>query len=301
MNFLSLLNAVEGIVRGKREVAEYILAAILAKGHVLLEDIPGVGKTLLALAIAKVTGLKFKRFQFTSDTLPADILGTFVFDVKQNDFVFRPGPIFTNIFLADEINRASPKTQSALLEAMAEGNVTVEGKTFELPKPFVVIATQNPLEEWGTFPLPHSQLDRFMVKTSVGYPPKEIEREILAGENPYRKLDYLKPYANPNLILKEQEKVSKFPVPDKSLDFVTATIWETRNHPDLTLGVSTRGAIHWLSFSKAIAYIRGLEFLPVEILKETAPAVLAHRVMVKESSLKEPKEIIQEIIEGVKV
>jgi MoxR-like ATPase len=301
MQFLKLLNAVEGVVRGKREVAEYLLAALLAGGHVLLEDVPGVGKTLLALAVAKVTGLKFRRFQFTSDTLPADILGTFIFDVKKNDFVFREGPIFTNVFLADEINRASPKTQSALLEAMAEGKVTVEGQTFELPQPFFVIATQNPLEEWGTFPLPNSQLDRFMVKTSVGYPPEDIEREILRGENPYRKLEYLKPLTNAEMVLKERKEVEKFPVPERGLDFVIATVRETRQHPELSLGVSTRGALHWLAFSKALAYIRGFEFLPVEILKESALLVLPHRVLVKESSLRSAEEVIREITEGVKV
>jgi len=298
MNFLNLLTAVEKVVRGKRDVAEYVLATLLAGGHVLLEDVPGVGKTLLALAIAKVTGLDFRRFQFTSDTLPADVLGSFIYDVKKNDFVFRKGPIFTNLFLADEINRASPKTQSALLEAMAEGKVTIEGKTFELPKPFMVIATQNPLEEWGTFPLPHSQLDRFMIKTSVGYPPPEIEYEILKGENPYKKLDYLKPMANAQLILKEREKVEKFPVPDKSLKFLHAVVMETRNHPDVRLGVSTRGALHWLNFSKAVAHIRGLEFLPVEVLKETAAPALAHRLLLKESSLRSAEEIVKEIVQN---
>ncbi len=298
MDYLTLLGAIDRVVRGKRSVAEYLLGALLAKGHVLLEDIPGVGKTLLALTIAKITGLEFRRFQFTSDTLPADILGGFVFDVKKNDFVFKKGPIFTNIFLADEINRASPKTQSALLEAMAEGNVTVEGQTFPLPQPFMVIATQNPLEEWGTFPLPHSQLDRFMVKTSVGYPPKGIEREILSGLNPYERLKHLKPLMNREVILQEREQVQKIPVPDRSLDFVTETVWKTREHPDISVGVSTRGALHWIAFSKAITRIRGLDILTVEVLKETAPLVLPHRILLKESSLKKPQEILKEIIDG---
>ena len=155
--FLKILEEIEKVVKGKRDVAEYILGAFLSQGHVLIEDVPGVGKTLLALAISKVLGLEFRRFQFTSDTLPSDIIGVYIYDERKKDFIFKPGPIFTNIFLADEINRASPKTQSALLEAMAEGKVTVEGKTHPLPEPFFVIATQNPYEEWGTFPLPISQ------------------------------------------------------------------------------------------------------------------------------------------------
>jgi MoxR-like ATPase len=161
----------------------------------------------------------------------------------------------------------------------------------------MVIATQNPLEEWGTFPLPHSQLDRFMAKTSVGYPPEEIEFEILRGENPYKKLDYLKPMLNRQKILKEREAVEKFPVPDRNLKYLHTVVLETRRHPEVLLGVSTRGALHWLAFSKALAYIRGFEFLPVEILKESAPVCLSHRLVLKESSLRSAEEIVKEIIE----
>lgn len=299
MDYLSILKAVENVVKGKRDVAEYLLAALLAGGHALLEDIPGVGKTLLALTLAKVLGLNFKRFQFTSDTLPSDILGTFVFDVKKNDFVFRPGPIFTNIFLADEINRASPKTQSALLEAMAEGQVTVEGETFKLPEPFFVIATQNPLEEWGTFPLPHSELDRFMVKTSVGYPPPDVERELLKGENPYERVKRLKPLANKEIILSERRKIKKIPLPEESVDFAHRVVQATRNHPDVKIGVSTRGALHWVAFSKALSRMRELDFVPKEVLKESAPKVLSHRLVLKESSLKGENEVIEEILKEV--
>ena len=299
MDYIRLLDAVESVVRGKRDVAEYLLAALLAGGHALLEDIPGVGKTLLALSLSKVLGLSFRRFQFTSDTLPSDILGSFVFDAKRGDFVFRPGPIFTNVFLADEINRASPKTQSALLEAMAEGQVTVEGETFKLPEPFFVIATQNPLEEWGTFPLPHSELDRFMVKTSVGYPPPDIEREILAGENPYRKVENLQPLADRNTILAEREKVRNVKLKGDALDFAYRVVEATRKHPDVLIGVSTRGAIHWISFGKALSHMRELPFLPKEILKECAVKVLAHRLVLKDSSLKGEEEIIEEILREV--
>jgi len=299
MDYLKLLGVVEGVVRGKRDVAEYLIATLLAGGHALLEDIPGVGKTLLALVIAKVLGLSFKRFQFTSDTLPSDIIGSFIFDVKKNDFVFKPGPIFTNIFLADEINRASPKTQSALLEAMAEGQVTVEGETFKLPEPFFVIATQNPLEEWGTFPLPQSQLDRFMVKTSVGYPPPNIEREILAGENPYERVKRLKPLMDRDLVLSERRKVKLIKLPEETVEFAFRVVEETRNHPDVLVGVSTRGALHWVALGKALSHIRELDFLPKEILKECAVKVLSHRIVLKESSLKSGEEVIEDIIDGL--
>jgi len=296
---LALLEEIEKVVRGKRDVAEYLLAALLGGGHALLEDIPGVGKTLLALTLSKVLGLSFRRFQFTSDTLPSDILGSFVFDSKKNDFVFRPGPIFTNIFLADEINRASPKTQSALLEAMAEGQVTVEGETFKLPEPFFVIATQNPLEEWGTFPLPQSQLDRFMVKSSVGYPPPDIEREILKGENPYERVKRLKPLMGKEEVLSERRKVKAVRLPDETVEFAFRVVEETRKHPDVLVGVSTRGALHWISFGKALSRIRELDFLPKEILKECAVKVLSHRLVLKESSLKSGEEIIEEILREV--
>ena len=299
MDFLKLLNQIEEVVKGKREIAEYILAALLARGHSLLEDVPGIGKTLLALTIAKVTGLKFRRFQFTSDTLPSDILAAFIFDVKKNDFVFKPGPIFTNIFLADEINRASPKTQSALLEAMAEGQVTVEGKTFKLPQPFTVIATQNPLEEWGTFPLPHSQLDRFMFKSGVGYPPEDIEKEILAGENPYKKLEKIKSLASAEIILKEQQKVENVKLPKETIEFVYSIVAETRKHPSVAVGVSTRGALHWVAFSKALSHIRDLNFVPVEVARECAVKVLSHRIVLKESTPKREEEIIEEILQRV--
>jgi MoxR-like ATPase len=296
MNFLTVLNEIEKVIKGKKQVAEYILATLLAKGHALLEDVPGVGKTLLALTIAKISGLKFKRFQFTSDTLPADLTGTFVFDVKENDFVFKPGPIFTNVLLADEINRASPKTQSALLEAMAEGQVTVEGQTFKLPKPFFVIATQNPLEEWGTYPLPVPQLDRFTTKTSVGYPPPDVEKEILSGKNPYHRLEHISPLFSAEKVLKFQEEVEKIKLGLKELDFVEETLQRSRKHPELSMGISTRGAMQWVNLARSVAYIRELKVVPIEILKEVAMLTLPHRVIVKESSLKSAEEIIKELI-----
>ncbi len=297
MDYLRILDLIEKVVKGKRKVAEYILAALLARGHILLEDVPGVGKTLLALTVARVLNLKFRRFQFTSDTLPADLLGVFVFDARKGDFVFKEGPIFTNILLADEINRASPKTQSALLEAMAERQVTVEGETFKLPEPFFVIATQNPIEEWGTFPLPQSQLDRFMVKTSVGYPPPEVEREILEGEDPFEKLSNLPVYGNHQTILKEIEKAKEKPLAEEAIDFVMEVVLATRNHPDVKVGVSTRGAMQWLSFARALTHVRELPYVPIEILKECAVEVLAHRLVLKESSLKGEEEIVRELLE----
>jgi len=299
VDYLRLLDNIEQVVKGKRKVAEYTVATLLAGGHILLEDVPGVGKTLLALTVARVLNLSFKRFQFTSDTLPADLLGTFIYDPKKGDFVFKPGPIFTNILLADEINRASPKTQSALLEAMAEGQVTVEGETFKLPKPFFVIATQNPLEEWGTFPLPHSQLDRFTVKTSVGYPPSDVELELIKGEDPFKKLERIPRLANGEAILKELKKVEEIQVPDKVAQFALKVVLETRNHPDVKVGISTRGLLQWVKFAKALTYMRELDILPIEILKECAVEVLSHRLVLKESSLKTPKEVIEEILQNL--
>jgi len=299
VDYLRLLDNIEQVVKGKRKVAEYTVATLLAGGHILLEDVPGVGKTLLALTVARVLNLSFKRFQFTSDTLPADLLGTFIYDPKKGDFVFKPGPIFTNILLADEINRASPKTQSALLEAMAEGQVTVEGETFKLPKPFFVIATQNPLEEWGTFPLPHSQLDRFTVKTSVGYPPSNVELELIKGEDPFKKLERIPRLANGEAILKELQKVEEIQVPDKVAQFALKVVLETRNHPDVKVGISTRGLLQWVKFAKALTYMRELDILPIEILKECAVEVLSHRLVLKESSLKTPKEVIEEILQNL--
>jgi len=199
--------------------------------------------------------------------------------------------------LADEINRASPKTQSALLEAMAEGQVTVEGQTFKLPEPFFVIATQNPLEEWGTYPLPVSQLDRFTTKTSVGYPPPEVEKEILEGKNPYYRLEHISPLLSSEKILKIQKEVENVKIGLKELDFIVETLQRSRNHPDLSMGISTRGAMQWLNLAKAVAYIRELNIVPLEILKEVALITLPHRVVVKESSLKSAEEIIKEIIE----
>ncbi|MFN3471049.1 MAG: AAA family ATPase, partial [Aquificaceae bacterium] len=235
------------VLKGKDHIINYSLVCFLSGGHLLLEDIPGVGKTTLALSMAKVLGLSFARIQFTSDLLPSDILGVSVYDQAKKNFVFKRGPIFNNLILADEINRATPKTQSALLEAMAEGKVSVDGITYELPQPFFIIATQNPVEQYGTYPLPESQLDRFSMRLSLGYPDPETEAQILRGENPIEKVERLKPLVKPQEILTAMDNIKRFYVSPEVAQLVVAIGQATRQHPKILLGVSTRALMHLVS------------------------------------------------------
>ncbi|ROQ39826.1 MoxR-like ATPase [Frondihabitans sp. PhB188] len=274
-----ILDEVGRLVVGMRDPLELALASILAGGHVLFEDVPGLGKTLAARSIAQATGLDFRRLQCTPDLLPADITGSFLYAPKTSEFVFRPGPVFTGLFLADEINRTSPKTQSALLEAMAEGQVTVEGQSFPLPKPFHVIATSNPIEYEGTYALPEAQLDRFMVRLSVGYPTRQGEQAVLLNRvDRRREVGSVEAVISPETLLAMQNTIETVHVdPDIALycvDLVTAT----RGHRDIQVGASPRGAQGLMLVGRARAVMDGRDFVAPEDIKAAAVPVLAHRV-----------------------
>ena len=299
MDLKGVIEEVSSIVKGKEEVIVRSLTCLLAQGHLLIEDVPGVGKTTLALSLARALDLSFSRIQFTSDLLPSDITGTSIFDQSRREFVFRQGPIFNNVVLADEINRATPKTQSALLEAMAERQVTVDGVTYTLPKPFFVIATQNPIEHYGTYPLPESQLDRFMMRISVGYPSEEVEREIILGSDPIEGLDKLRPVVTRDKLIQAIEEVKRVHVSEEVGDFIQKIIATTRSHPAIVLGASTRGAIHLTQSARALAYIRGRDFVVPEDVIDIVPYILSHRILTRDEESKD--SVVREIINSVEV
>jgi len=279
------------------------LAAFFSKGHLLIEDLPGLGKTTLAIGIAKALGLSFGRIQCTSDLLPTDITGLSIYSKTTGEFEFHPGPIFNNIVLVDEINRATPKTQSALLEAMGEEQVTIEGRTYKLPKPFFVIATQNPVEHFGTFPLPESQLDRFIMKISIGYPSSDSEREILRGGSKREELYSIEPIMNRDEVLQIQGDIrSNTYISDRILDYALKIIEATRSSKYLNAGLSTRGALALTYTAKTNAYFHGRDFVIPEDIKELAEYTIPHRVMFKEEYENlNKKEIIKSLIEEIEV
>ncbi len=274
-----LRSAVGTVVRGKPEIVDALIAALLARGHVLLEDVPGVGKTTLAQALARSLDLEFQRIQFTSDTLPSDIIGISVYRERPGRFEFVPGPLFANVVLADEINRAAPRTQSALLEAMNEGAVTVETTRHRLPDPFLVIATQNPVESTGTYPLPESQLDRFLMRLSMGYPERDEERALVASGGAAPELASLEPVLSADEVRDLQRRVEDVHVAPTLLDYLMDVVEATRRHEGLALGVSTRGAISWYRAARALALVRRRPYVTPDDLQETAEAVLAHRIL----------------------
>lgn len=274
-----LIESVNAVVLGKHEVVLHALTAALAGGHILLEDVPGVGKTTLAQSLATALGCSFRRIQFTSDLLPSDILGISVYSQREERFEFRPGPIFAHIVLADEINRTTPKTQSSLLEAMSEGQVSLEDQTRPLPQPFWVIATQNPQEYHGTYPLPESQLDRFMLCLSMGYPDLEVERSILEGRDPQESpFARLQPQLDAEGLRALQRQVAQITVERPVLDYLLAIVHATRQDPQIVLGVSTRGALAWLQAARARALLLGRSFVLPDDLKALAVPALAHRL-----------------------
>ncbi|MBH9364637.1 AAA family ATPase [Pseudomonas aeruginosa] len=272
------LKAVDEILLGKDRQVRLALACLLARGHLLIEDLPGMGKTTLSHALARVLGLSFQRIQFTSDLLPGDILGTSVFDKDSGQFVFHPGPIFAELVLADEINRATPKSQSALLEAMEEGQVTIEGATRPLPEPFFVIATQNPASQGGTFSLPESQLDRFLMRLSLGYPGRAAERSLLLGEARRELLPRLEPLLDHAALAAFQAEVPKVRASDALVDYVLRLGEATRTQPAFALGRSPRGSLALLAAARAWALLAGRDYVIPEDVQAVLPAVAGHRL-----------------------
>jgi len=274
-----ILGAVNAIVRGKEDVVRLALACLLARGHLLLEDLPGVGKTTLALALARVLGLDFGRIQFTSDLLPTDIVGVSVIDIAAGSLTFRPGPVFHQVVLADEINRATPRTQSALLEAMAEGQVSVEGRTHALPTPFFVIATQNPIEHYGTFPLPESQLDRFMMTLRMGYPGRDAERSLLADLDTRARLDRAGAAIEAHDLIQLQNQAGGVKVAPAIIEYVLDLTEASRRSERLLVGISPRGAEYWVRAAQALALLGGRDYCLPEDVQGVAAAVIAHRIL----------------------
>ncbi|MGE5830188.1 MAG: AAA family ATPase, partial [Micromonosporaceae bacterium] len=278
----SVLDSVGTVVVGKRDALEQVLAGILAGGHVLLEDLPGLGKTLTARCFAQALGLDFRRLQFTPDLLPADVTGSFLYDQRSHDFTFRAGPIFTNLLLADEINRTPPKTQAALLEAMQEKQVSVEGTTYALQPPFHVLATANPIEHEGTYPLPEAQLDRFLLRVSFGYPAAEEEFEVLHRRMARRREEaLLEPVVDAATVRAMQVALEDVVVEDSISRYMVALTAATRDHPQVLVGASPRGSLALLLLSRAVAAMAGRDFVVPEDVKRVAVAALAHRITLR--------------------
>ncbi|HLA26378.1 MAG TPA: AAA family ATPase [Syntrophales bacterium] len=280
----------------------YALIACFARGHLLIEDLPGLGKTTLALALARALDLSFSRIQCTSDLLPTDITGLSIYNRNSGEFEFHPGPIFHNIVLVDEINRATPKTQSALLEAMGEKQTSIDGKTYAHPQPFFVIATQNPMEHFGIFPLPESQMDRFIMKINIGYPPHEQEKNILRRSNSRDEIDRIHNVISGEEVREIQDAiVNNVYVSEKIFDYILQIVKATRQHVYLLAGISTRGALAVTAAAKARAYFCGRDFLIPEDIRELAEYTLPHRIMLKEEyETLDRKELVQSILNSVK-
>ncbi|HKY72823.1 MAG TPA: MoxR family ATPase [Nitrospira sp.] len=295
------------VIKGKSHVIEMAVVCLLARGHLLLEDVPGVGKTTLAHSLARSLDCSFKRIQFTSDLLPSDIVGVSIFNRQQQAFEFVPGPIFANIVLADEINRTTPKTQSSLLEAMSEAQISVDNQTHPLKQPFMVIATQNPAEYHGTFPLPESQLDRFLMRLRIGYPSVEEERKVLDRPYALHPADILAPVLSTQDVLELQRRIEQVHVDDSVSEYLLAIVQATRQSELLSLGVSTRGALALSNTAKALALVRGREFCLPDDVKELAPIVLSHRVMLSRAqgmriqSFEQAERIILDIVDTIPV
>jgi MoxR-like ATPase len=302
-----VVDAVGKVVRGKRDVVRQAAVALLAGGHLLLEDVPGVGKTTLGRALARAIGGDFRRVQFTSDLLPADVLGVNVFDSTTKTFRFRPGPVFCHVLLADEINRTTPRSQSALLQAMEEHQVTLDGTTHELPDPFFVIATQNPLEHHGTYPLPESQMDRFLMRISMGYPHREAERELIASRNSDRPLERMQPVITPADLIEARSRVDEVRVDDALVDYILRIIEATRSHPELALGASPRASLALGRAARAAAYLAARDFVVPDDIKTLAEPVLAHRLMPVEptgdpaADRDQARGVLGELLEKVRV
>lgn len=291
------------VFRGKPEVVRLAVVSLLSGGHLLIEDVPGVGKTTLAQALARSSGLAFQRIQFTSDLLPSDVLGVSIFRQEIQKFEYVPGPIFANVVVADEINRASPKTQSALLEAMSEGQVSVDGKRYALPQPFFVLATQNPMESVGTFPLPESQLDRFAMSLELGYPSLAAERELLLSGGVDDALARLEPVLHRNDLAGLQQRAQAVPVAEKLVDYMLALADSSRQDGEFALGVSTRGVQSWYRAVQALALAAGRSFALPDDVQQLAVPVLSHRVVLRsgEGSLAAARAAIGRLVSSIPV
>ncbi len=299
-----VLDNVERVIVGKSSAVEMVLVAIFCEGHVLLEDVPGIGKTMLARAVAKSLGCSFRRVQSTPDLLPSDITGTYLYNQKTSEFEFRPGPVFAQVLLADEINRATPRTQSALLEAMEERQVTVEGDTRPLPRPFSVLATPNPIELAGTFPLPEAQIDRFLIKIKLGYPSREDDHVILERFRTSTVIDELTPVITVEELLALQKLRQEVTIDPDVERYIVDIIHATRSHPQVELGGSPRAMLALYRTSQALAALRGRPYVIPDDIKYLAPFVLEHRLITKQQSHlrgQTPADIIREVTESVKV
>lgn len=302
----ALHHNIERVICGKSEAVTLAMVTLLARGHLLIEDVPGVGKTTLAQSFARSLNCSFKRIQFTSDLLPSDIIGMSVFNQPTREFEFRPGPIFANIVLADEINRTTPKTQSSLLEAMNDAQVSVENHTHALPQPFMVIATQNPVEYQGTFPLPESQLDRFLIRVRMGYPGIEDEKRILSGRQTVR-ADELTPVLTGDEVSALQDEATRVTMDEALTDYLMAIVSATRTRPDLDLGVSTRGAVFLHRAAQALALVEGRSYCLPDDVKRLVVPVFGHRVIVNPGvesfgrRTDDAQEILREILDQVPV
>jgi MoxR-like ATPase len=296
--------SVENVIEGKPEVVRIALTVLLAEGHLLIEDVPGVGKTMLSKALARSIDCSVRRIQFTPDLLPSDITGVSVFDQQQRDFEFKPGAIFAQIVVGDEINRASPKTQSALLESMEERQVTIDGTTYELPTPFMVIATQNPVEMEGTYPLPEAQRDRFTARVSVGYPSPDAELKMLDVHGGVSPLDDMQPVAHAHEIVKLIEAVRQVYVADPIRRYAVSLVGATRNHPDLRLGASPRATLHLVRAARASAALDGRDYVLPDDVQMLAVSVLAHRLLPTaqaQLNRRTPDQVVAEIVQRIPV
>ncbi len=293
-----IVEAVGAVLRGKEAVVEQAVLALVAGGHLLIEDIPGVGKTTLAHALARAIGGRFRRVQFTSDLLPSDLVGVAVYSARTECFEFQPGPLFANVVVADEINRAPPRTQSALLEAMEEARVTVDGESHDLPRPFFVLATQNPLEHHGTYDLPESQMDRFLMRLSLGYVDDETERALLRSPDRPAPLD-VAAVASPEVLVALQTRAAAVAVADPVAAYAQTIVARTRRHPDVTLGASTRAALGWMAAARARALLHGRAYVIPDDLQALAVPVLAHRLVVTRAAARTDRATAEDLVRTV--
>jgi MoxR-like ATPase len=299
-----VMTNMEEVIVGKQDVVKLVLVSLLCKGHLLIEDVPGMGKTMLVRTLAKSLGCTFNRIQFTPDLMPSDVTGVSIFNQKTTEFEFRSGPVMAQLILADEINRASPKTQASLLECMEEGQITVDGVTHRLPSPFLVLATQNPVEHHGTFPLPEAQMDRFIMRTRLGYPSYNEEIQILQRLERKHPIEAIKQVVDAKQLLAMQEKVHQVNVESSILDYIVKIVLATREHPEVTLGASPRGSLSLLRTAKAHAAIERRKYVLPDDVKILAQSTLAHRIILKPEAVYRgytQDRIVEEILDTVQV